>query len=200
MFVKPSRQGSSIGIHKVSNKEEFENALDDAFQYDFKVMVEEAIKNPREVECSVIGNRDPKASQVGAIDVPKDDPFYDYNNKFVDASGVVFELPAKISDKLKEEVRQMSIDAFKVLGNRGLARMDFLVDDDGVPYFSEVNTLPGFTNISLYPQLWEIDGITYEEVLDKLIKLAIEEFNHNAQLHFDFTKLGTEKVGKKIKG
>ena len=200
LFVKPSRQGSSIGIHKVSNKEEFENALDDAFQYDFKVMVEEAIKNPREVECSVIGNRDPKASQVGAIDVPKDDPFYDYNNKFVDASGVVFELPAKISDKLKEEVRQMSIDAFKVLGNRGLARMDFLVDDDGVPYFSEVNTLPGFTNISLYPQLWEIDGITYEEVLDKLIKLAIEEFNHNAQLHFDFTKLGTEKVGKKIKG
>lgn len=199
LFVKPSRQGSSIGIHKVSNKEEFENALDDAFQYDFKVMVEEAIKNPREVECSVIGNRDPKASQVGAIDVPKDDPFYDYNNKFVDASGVVFELPAKISDKLKEEVRQMSIDAFKVLGNRGLARMDFLVDDDGVPYFSEVNTLPGFTNISLYPQLWEIDGITYEEVLDKLIKLAIEEFNHNAQLHFDFTKLGTEKVGKKIK-
>lgn len=200
LFVKPSRQGSSIGIHKVSNKEEFENALDDAFQYDFKVMVEEAIKNPREVECSVIGNRDPKASQVGAIDVPKDDPFYDYNNKFVDASGVVFELPAKISDKLKEEVRQMSIDAFKVLGNRGLARMDFLVDDDGVPYFSEVNTLPGFTNISLYPQLWEINGITYEEVLDKLIKLAIEEFNHNAQLHFDFTKLGTEKVGKKIKG
>ncbi|WP_317294628.1 D-alanine--D-alanine ligase family protein [Ligilactobacillus saerimneri] len=198
LFVKPARQGSSVGIHKVTSADEFEAALDDAFLYDYKVLIEEGIKNPREVECSVIGNREPEASKIGAIVVPKGDAFYDYNNKFVDASGVVFELPANITDELSKEVQQMSLDAYKVLGNRGLARMDFLVDENDVPYFSEVNTLPGFTNISLYPQLWEIDGITYKQTLNRLIDLAFEEFEHNAKLHYDFVKLGTEKVGTKI--
>ena len=171
LFVKPARQGSSVGIYKVSNKEEFDKAIQDGFHYDFKVLVEETIANPREVECSVLGNRDIKASKLGAIRVPAEDAFYDYNNKFVDASGVV-------------------------LGNRGLARMDFLVDENDVPYFGEVNTLPGFTNISLYPQLWAVSGINYKDLLDRLIQLAFDEFEDNAKLHYDFVELGSEKLGK----
>ena len=102
-----------------------------------------------------------KASKLGAVVVPEGDDFYDYNNKFVDASGVVFEIPVELPEDLTKEIQQMSLDAFRVLDNRGMARMDFLVDENNVPYFGEVNTLPGFTNISLYPQLWAVSGINY---------------------------------------
>ena len=195
MFVKPARQGSSVGINKVKTEQEYNDAIQEAFRYDYKVMVEEAIKNPREVECSVLGNRDPKYSKLGAVDVNGDE-FYDYNNKFVDASGVVFKIPVDLPEKLTKEIQEMSVKAFKALDNRGLARMDFLVDENGVPYLGEVNTLPGFTNISLYPQLWEVSGISYSDLIDKLIQLAIDEFNDNAKLHYDFTELGSEKLGK----
>jgi D-alanine-D-alanine ligase len=198
LFVKPARQGSSVGVYKVTNKEEFDRAIQDGFHYDFKVMVEEAIKNPREIECSILGNRETKASKLGAINIPEGDDFYDYNNKFVDASGVVFQIPIDLPEDLTKEIQQMSIDAFRVLDNRGLARMDFLVDENNVPYFGEANTLPGFTNISLYPQLWEVSGISYADLIDRLIQLAIDEFNDNAKLHYDFVELGTEKVGTKI--
>jgi D-alanine-D-alanine ligase len=162
-------------------------------------MVEEAIQGPREVECSVLGNRNPKASKLGAIEIPTGDEFYDYNNKFVDASGVVFDLPVDLPEDLAAEITQMSLDAFKILDNRGLARMDFLVDQNNVPYFGEVNTLPGFTNISLYPQLWKVSGIEYSELLDQLIQLAIDEFNDNAKLHYDFVELGKEKLPDSLK-
>ena len=183
LFVKPARQGSSVGIHKVSNKADFDAAIEDGFRYDFKILVEETINSPREVECSVLGNRQPKASKLGAVLVPESDDFYDYNNKFVDASGVVFEIPIELPEDLTKEIQQMSLDAFRVLGNRGMARMDFLVDENNVPYFGEVNTLPGFTNISLYPQLWAVSGINYKELINKLIELAIEEYEDNAKLH-----------------
>ena len=195
MFVKPARQGSSVGINKVKTEQEYNDAIQEAFRYDYKVMVEEAIKNPREVECSVLGNRDPKYSKLGAVDVNGDE-FYDYNNKFVDASGVVFKIPVDLPEKLTKEIQEMSVKAFKALDNRGLARMDFLVDENDIPYLGEVNTLPGFTNISLYPQLWEVSGISYSDLIDKLIQLAIDEFNDNAKLHYDFTELGSEKLGK----
>lgn len=199
LFIKPARQGSSVGIYKVQNAAEFERALTNAFNYDYKVMVEEAIQGPREVECSVLGNRNPKASKLGAIEIPTGDEFYDYNNKFVDASGVVFDLPVDLPEDLAAEITQMSLDAFKILDNRGLARMDFLVDQNNVPYFGEVNTLPGFTNISLYPQLWKVSGIEYSELLDQLIQLAIDEFNDNAKLHYDFVELGKEKLPDSLK-
>lgn len=196
LFVKPARQGSSVGIHKVSNKADFDAAIEDGFRYDFKILVEETINSPREVECSVLGNRQPKASKLGAVLVPESDDFYDYNNKFVDASGVVFEIPIELPEDLTKEIQQMSLDAFRVLGNRGMARMDFLVDENNVPYFGEVNTLPGFTNISLYPQLWAVSGINYKELINNLIELAIEEYEDNAKLHYDFQELGSEKLGK----
>lgn len=196
-FVKPAKQGSSVGIHKVTNADEYAAALDDAFKYDYKVLVEQGIDHPQEVEISILGNEHPIASKLGAVRVPKDDPFYDYENKFVDASGVVFELPVKLPQYLVDEITDMALKAYKALGMKGMARIDFLVDSNNVPYLGEPNTLPGFTNISLYPQMWEVSGISYSELIDRLIQLGLEEFKRNSKIKYDFRKLGTERVGQK---
>ncbi|MPQ35657.1 D-alanine--D-alanine ligase family protein [Limosilactobacillus fermentum] len=197
VFVKPAKQGSSVGIHKVDTEEEYETAMKDAFTYDYKVLVEAGIKNPREIEISILGNENPIASKLGGIRVPEGDEFYDYENKFVDASGVVFDLPVIVDDDLAKEITDMALKAYEALGMKGMARLDFLVDEDGVPYLGEPNTLPGFTNISLYPQMWNISGISYSELIDRLIQLGIEEFEHEGQLRYDFKALGVEKVGEK---
>lgn len=197
VFVKPAKQGSSVGIHKVENEAELKAALDDAFKYDFKVLVEQGIDHPREIEISILGNEHPIASKLGGIRVPGDDPFYDYENKFVDASGVVFDLPVILPDDLTQEITDMALKAYKALGMKGLCRIDFLVDQNNVPYLSEPNTLPGFTNISLYPQMWEVSGIKYSDLIDRLIKLGLEEFERQEQIKYDFQSLGEEKVGKK---
>lgn len=188
VFIKPANQGSSVGIHKAHNEKEFLEGIEDAFLYDTKILVEESIENPDEIECSILGNTDLKASKLGAVIVPKSDVFYDYNNKFVDASGVEFEMPVELPDELTKEIQDMSLRAFEALGCRGLARIDFLVKD-GIPYLGELNTLPGFTNISLYPQLWEVSGIGYSELIDKLIQLAFDEHAAVKELHYDFTEL-----------
>ncbi|WP_261605051.1 D-alanine--D-alanine ligase family protein [Limosilactobacillus fermentum] len=197
VFVKPAKQGSSVGIHKVDTEEEYGTAMKDAFTYDYKVLVEAGIKNPREIEISILGNENPIASKLGGIRVPEGDEFYDYENKFVDASGVVFDLPVIVDDDLAKEITDMALKAYEALGMKGMARIDFLVDEDGVPYLGEPNTLPGFTNISLYPQMWNISGISYSELIDRLIQLGIEEFEHEGQLRYDFKALGVEKVGEK---
>ena len=197
VFVKPAKQGSSVGIHKVDTEEEYETAMKDAFTYDYKVLVEAGIKNPREIEISILGNENPIASKLGGIRVPEGDEFYDYENKFVDASGVVFDLPVIVDDDLAKEITDMALKAYEALGMKGMARIDFLVDEDGVPYLGEPNTLPGFTNISLYPQMWNISGISYSELIDRLIQLGIEEFEHECQILYDFKALGVEKVGEK---
>ena len=197
VFVKPAKQGSSVGIHKVDTEEEYETAMKDAFTYDYKVLVEAGIKNPREIEISILGNENPIASKLGGIRVPEGDEFYDYENKFVDASGVVFDLPVIVDDDLAKEITDMALKAYEALGMKGMARIDFLVDEDGVPYLGEPNTLPGFTNISLYPQMWNVSGISYSELIDRLIQLGIEEFEHEGQLRYDFKALGVEKVGEK---
>lgn len=197
VFVKPAKQGSSVGIHKVRNADEYRDAIDDALTYDYKVIVEEAVKNPREIEISILGNYNPIASKLGGLRIPEDDEFYDYDNKFVDASGVVFDLPVIVSDKLQNEITQMALDAYKALEMKGMCRMDFLVDENDVPYLGEPNTLPGFTNISLYPQMWNVSGISYSELIDRLIELGIDEFNQQNKLRYDFQALGEEHVGKK---
>ncbi|GAB6092460.1 D-alanine--D-alanine ligase family protein [Furfurilactobacillus curtus] len=197
MFLKPANQGSSVGIHKVSNAAEFDAGLADALQYDFKVLAEEAIDSPQEIEISILGNEKPRASKLGAVRVPQSDTFYDYNNKFVDASGVVFELPVILPDSLANEITQMGLDAYVALGLKGLARIDFLVSRDGVPYLSEPNTLPGFTNISLYPQLWEVSGIDYASLIDEIIDYGLAEFKRNETISFAFTELGSEHIGEK---
>lgn len=197
MFVKAAKQGSSVGIHRVTNEEEFKTGVADALQYDYKVLVEASIDQPWEIEISILGNEEPRASELGAVVVPKEDVWYDYNNKFVDASGVVFDLPVEVEDDLANEITQMALDAYKALGLIGLTRMDFLVDKNNVPYLGEPNTLPGFTNISLYPQMWEVSGLNYSDLIDEIINYGLAEFERNNKLSYDFIELGDEKVGTK---
>jgi len=192
LFIKPANQGSSVGIHKAENEQDYLDGLADAFKYDYKILVEESIDHPREVECSILGNEDAVASKLGAIDVPKSDTFYDYNNKFVDASGVTFELPVDLPADLTKRIQDMSLGAFKALGLKGMARVDFLVSEDGEPYLGEINTLPGFTNISLYPKLMEVSGISYTDLIDRLIQLGFDEFKRQSEIHYDFVALDAE--------
>ncbi|MDR3191293.1 MAG: D-alanine--D-alanine ligase [Lactobacillaceae bacterium] len=196
LFVKAAKQGSSVGISRVTNAAEFKAGVADALQYDYKVLVEAGLNQPREVFISILGNEHPRASRIGGIVLPGD-AWYDYNNKFVDASGMVFELPAILDEKLAEEITEMAIAAYKALGLVGLTRMDFMVDADGIPYLGEPNTLPGFTNISLYPQMWEVSGLSYTDLIDEIINYGLAEFARNAKLSYDFVSLGEEHVGKK---
>ncbi|USS93733.1 D-alanine--D-alanine ligase [Fructilactobacillus ixorae] len=189
LFIKPARQGSSIGIHKVKNDAEYAAGLQDALRYDDKVLVEEAINGPEEVEISILGNKDPQASKIGAIKVPAEDAFYTYDNKFVDASAVEFTIPVELPAPVRDEITEMALGAFRALELKGMARIDFLVSKDLTPYLGEVNTLPGFTNISLYPQLWEASGISYSELIDRLIELAKAEFVRQGKILHDFKPL-----------
>lgn len=197
LFVKAAKQGSSVGISRVTNAAEFEAGVKDALQYDYKVLVEAALTKPREVFISILGNEQPRASRLGGIVLPEQDVWYDYNNKFVDASGMVFELPVELGDDLEKQITDMALNAYKALGLVGLTRMDFMIDADGTPYLGEPNTLPGFTNISLYPQMWEVSGISYTNLIDEIINYGLAEFERNAKLSYDFVSLGEEHVGEK---
>ncbi|MFL1695837.1 D-alanine--D-alanine ligase family protein [Weissella kandleri] len=197
LFVKAAKQGSSVGISRVTNEAEYQRGLQDALQYDYKVLVEAGLKRPREVFISVLGNEQPRVSKIGGIVLPENDEWYDYNNKFVDASGMVFELPAELPVDTVAEIESMALKAYQALGLVGLTRMDFMLDADGVPYLGEPNTLPGFTNISLYPQMWQVSGLGYSELIDEIINYGLAEFERNAKLSYDFVTLGEEHVGEK---
>jgi len=172
VFVKPANLGSSVGITKAKDREGILHALDLASRYDRKIIVEEFIDG-HEVECSVLGNDRPRASVVGEI-LPSNE-FYDYEAKYFDGGKSGLVIPAGISDKAAEKVRDMSVKAFKAIYGSGLARVDFFVhrEADEV-YINEINTMPGFTKISMYPKLWEAAGLPYPELLDNLISLALE--------------------------
>lgn len=197
LFVKAAKQGSSVGIARVTNETEYQQGLKEAFQYDYKVLVEAGLKRPREVFISVLGNEHPRVSKIGGIVLPESDEWYDYNNKFVDASGMVFELPAELPKATVKEIEMMALKSYRALGLVGLTRMDFMLDEDGTPYLGEPNTLPGFTNISLYPQMWQVSGISYSELIDEIINYGLAEFKRNAALSYDFVSLGEEHVGEK---
>ena len=176
-FVKPSNAGSSVGVSKARNKEELIKALNFASRYDRRILVEEFI-NGREVECAVLGNDDPIASTVGEV-VPCNE-FYDYEAKYEtgDSSKVI--IPADLPLKTVNLVREYAIKAFKALDCSGLSRVDFFVHKEtGEVFINELNTLPGFTKISMYPKLWEASGIPYDKLIEKLIDLAIERFEDN---------------------
>ena len=170
-FVKPARTGSSVGVGKAHNREELKEAIQNALKFDRKVLVEENIDG-HEVECSVLGNDDVKAGEVGEI-VPKVE-FYDFDAKYKDDS-TELKIPADISCDTREAIREYAIKAFKALDGQGLSRVDFFVKRDGGEIvLNEINTLPGFTNISMYPKLWEAAGLGYSDLLDRLIELAME--------------------------
>ncbi len=171
VFVKPSNSGSSVGVTKASNGPELIKAIEEACVYDKKVLVEEAIVG-KEVECAVLGNDNPKASTVGEILSAEE--FYSYDAKYNNAESKT-RIPAQISEEKIEEIRKAAVKAFKAMDCKGLARVDFFVKNDtNEVYINEINTMPGFTEISMYPKLWGYMGLEYSELLDELINLAIE--------------------------
>lgn len=173
MFVKPANLGSSVGISFVDNEEDFIAAVKEGFQYDPKVIIEEKITG-REIECAVLGNEKPTASVIGEI-LPKTE-WYTFENKYVDDDGAGLEIPAKLSNEETERARSIAIDTYINLECCGLTRVDMFLKQDGEIIVNEINTLPGFTQISMYPKLWGASGLEYQELITKLINLAIEKF------------------------
>jgi len=170
-FVKPANLGSSVGISKVRRRPELNAAVDLAIEYDRKVIVEKSI-NAREIECSVLGNDDPVASVPGEI-IPSNE-FYDYNAKYIDEGSRLL-IPAPLDHSKSMAVQEFAVRTFLAVECAGMARVDFFIDkEDGSLYVNEINTIPGFTSISMYPKLWEASGLGYTELIDKLIRLALE--------------------------
>jgi D-alanine-D-alanine ligase len=184
VFIKPASLGSSVGIHKVFNKKEFEDALKDAFLYDKKIVIEEFIEG-REVECSVLGNQNIKASTVGEVITNKNHEFYSYDAKYLDKDGAKLEIPVDLSEEKINEIRNLSIKTYKTLNLEGFARVDSFVNGKGV-FINEVNTLPGFTSISMYPKLWDYSGISYKDLISELIDLAFDKFRKDKDLKSSF--------------
>ena len=176
-FVKPSNAGSSVGVSKAHDRRELAEALHFAARYDRRILVEEFIDG-REVECAVLGNDEPVASAVGEV-VPCNE-FYDYEAKYNSGDSSTVIIPACIPDELIQKIREYAVRAFKALDLSGLSRVDFFVHKDtGEVFINEINTLPGFTSISMYPKLWAASGIPYSKLIEKLIELAEERFEDN---------------------
>lgn len=171
LFVKPVSRGSSMGVSKVQDQESLQAALDEAFKYDNAILIERAI-TARELEVAVLGDRpDIEVSVVGEI-IP-DGEFYSYESKYSSSSKSAVAIPAVVSDEVSMAIRGQARKIYEALGCGGMARVDFFLSDDGVIYFNEINTIPGFTNISMYPKLWRAGGMTYPQLLNKLIQMRL---------------------------
>jgi D-alanine-D-alanine ligase len=179
LFIKPANQGSSVGVSKVDSLETFDAALDLAFTFDRKVLIEQGIKG-REIECAVLGNDVPEASPCGEVVVH--DAFYSYDTKYISESGAQVVVPAAISDEASAAIRAVAISAFQALECFGMAREDVFLTDAGEIIVNEVNTLPGFTNISMYPKLWQAAGLSYSDLITRLIELAQQRHQCSSQL------------------
>ena len=168
MFVKPSNSGSSVGVNRAKNKEELKKYIEQAGRFDRKILIEEGIIG-KEVECAVLGREDVISSCVGEVKAAEE--FYSYDAKYKNQESKT-EIPANISKELSDEIRKQAIKAFKAIDGKGLSRVDFFIEKEtNEIYINEINTLPGFTNISMYPMLWEASGIPYQELLTKIIEL-----------------------------
>jgi D-alanine-D-alanine ligase len=180
LFVKPANLGSSVGVTKAHDRNELRDALTEALRYDEYLVVEEAITG-REIEVAVLGNAPPRASVPGEI-VPSHE-FYDFDDKYLDGAAGL-RVPAPLSDHATEQVRALAIEAFLALRVDGMARVDFFYEENGRGFLvNELNTIPGFTPISMYPKLWEASGLPYEQLVDELVRLALER--HRRRSHFD---------------
>jgi D-alanine-D-alanine ligase len=184
-FVKPANMGSSVGVHKIKSAKDELAQIKDAFQYDTKILIEKGI-DARELEVSVLGNLDVKASVVGEI-IPTHE-FYSYEAKYIDENGAALKIPAvNLAPDQIATIQKYAIDAFKVIEGRGLGRVDFFLDKKTHEiYLNEINTIPGFTSISMYPKLWEASGLKYADLLDELIRLAFERFEEKNSLKTTF--------------
>lgn len=173
LFIKPANAGSSVGIKRVTEVKNLEAALEFSFDYDNHVLVEQGLE-VREIECAVLGNSSAKASIPGEV-IPSHD-FYSYEAKYIDPQGAQLVIPADISQQQQEQVRRYAVDAFHALHGRGLARVDFFIEKEtGDIFFNEINTMPGFTSISMYPRLWDASGLSYPQLIKELIRLGFEE-------------------------
>lgn len=186
-FLKPANAGSSVGISKVYDRVDFDLALEKGFMYDNKLIVETFIKG-REIECAVLGNERPVASIPGEVISNHD--FYSYEAKYLDEKGAVLEIPAKLDGVTVEKIQKMAILTYKAMHCEGMTRVDFFLSENNEIIINEVNTIPGFTRISMYPKLWEASGISYSELIDRLIELAIIRHEREMKLKtsIDFAK------------
>lgn len=185
LFVKPVCTGSSVGVRKVKEKGLFSEAVTFALQFDTRVLIEKAI-DCREIECSVLGNEAPEASILGEI-IPSHE-FYSYDAKYVDPQGAKAIIPAQLDAALAGEIRKTALEGYRALGCTGMARVDFFLDKISDEfYLNEINTLPGFTSISMYPQLWEATGLKRVDLLDRLIQLALDRHRKKMEIKTDWT-------------
>jgi D-alanine-D-alanine ligase len=183
VFIKPVCTGSSVGVKKVKKKELLVKAINFAFQFDTRVMIEKAV-DCREIECAVLGNDNPSPSVLGEI-IPSHE-FYSYEAKYLDPEGAKLLIPAEINKALADKIRKIAVDGYMALGCSSMARVDFFLDKKTNKfYLNEINTLPGFTSISMYPKLWEATGLKYSDLLDKLIALALERHQKKLEVKTD---------------
>lgn len=180
LFVKPAGLGSSVGISKVADAAGLRGALESAFRYGRKAVLERSVEGARELEVAVLGNDEPVASVAGEI-VPRGHGFYDYEAKYLDGDGAELIVPAEIEPETLEEIRRMAVAAFRAIDASGMARVDFFLTAEGGLLLNEVNTIPGFTTISMYPKLWDASGVPYPELVDRLIELALERHEVEAK-------------------
>ncbi len=184
VFTKPANAGSSIGVSKIKTAHELASGIEEAFRYDRKILVEQGVGNAREIECAVLGNDEPRASVLGEI--KSSNEFYDYDAKYVDGASEAV-IPAEVSNETSDAMREVAIKTFRVLEGTGMARVDFLLNaQTGAWVVNEVNTIPGFTSISMYPKLWEASGLPYTNLLDELIALALERGAARGKLHTSY--------------
>lgn len=193
LFVKPTNLGSSVGISKVEKKEELAPAINMAATYDRKIIIEEGITNSTEVECSIIGNDEPEASITGEIKPAG--PYYDYNSKYIDKNTKLI-IPASIPDKITQEIQAISKLAFLAIDAAGFARVDFFVQKKNHSYkifLNEINTIPGFTDVSMYPKLWAESGVSFSILIDRLIQLALERFQDKLSNKIEYPSILIKK-------
>ena len=192
LFVKPANAGSSVGVHKVTSKDVLLEALEDAWKYDTKILIEWAIIG-KEIECAVLGNHDPKASVCGEI-TPVGHEFYSYESKYLDDDGYQIDIPARISDVDQQRIQKIALKSYTVLECTGMARVDVFLQDNWKIIVNEVNTIPGFTSISMYPKLREASGVWYTDLITTLLELAIERYQEQQWLASSYNRFVTWKM------
>jgi D-alanine-D-alanine ligase len=181
LFIKPANMGSSVGVSRASNKQEFDAAIEEAFKYDYKILIEEAIIG-RELECAVLGNSILATTTVGEVEMVEEE-FYDYDSKYTSETAAKLMIPAPdLDDQILAKLLLVAKNAFLALCCEGMSRVDMFLTEEGAVYVNEINTLPGFTSISMYPALWEQAGTPYGELIDELLKLAMERGKRNSGL------------------